>query len=289
MSTLFISHSSRDNSAAAEMKDRLEEMGHNSVFLDLDPEVGLKAGVSWERTLYAKLRACRAVIALCSDNYLSSHWCFAEVALARMEGKDIFTLKINPFGEKTQLPSILREGQYLDFRSDKDAAYKKLETGFKAKGIMPEERRNWSPGEAPYPGLRAFEERDAPIFFGRDTEARQGMEMLNRMRRQGHPRMAMVLGTSGSGKSSLTRAAIVPSCAAVLRTGLSSARFDPAATRCGKHPGQLLPPSKNSVSQGQSTKSIHRWRLLAMRQRHACRPNTRTHRRTQQEKSFSKR
>ena len=210
MSTLFISHSSRDNSAAAEMKDRLEEMGHNSVFLDLDPEVGLKAGVSWERTLYAKLRACRAVIALCSDNYLSSHWCFAEVALARMEGKDIFTLKINPFGEKTQLPSILREGQYLDFRSDKDAAYKKLETGFKAKGIMPEERRNWSPGEAPYPGLRAFEERDAPIFFGRDTEARQGMEMLNRMRRQGHPRMAMVLGTSGSGKSSLTRAAIVP-------------------------------------------------------------------------------
>lgn len=210
MSTLFISHSSRDNAAAAEMRERLAKIGHKSVFLDLDPEAGLKAGVSWERTLYAKLRACRAVIALCSDSYLSSHWCFAEVALARMEGKDIFTLKIDPFGEKTQLPSILREGQYIDLRKDKDVAYEALWSGFKVKGIVPEEDRTWSPGEPPYPGLRAFDERDAPIFFGRDNEAREGVELLNRIRRQGHPRMAMVLGASGSGKSSLTRAAIVP-------------------------------------------------------------------------------
>ncbi len=31
--------------------------------------------------------ACRAVIALLTDDYLDSRWCFAEVALARMEGK----------------------------------------------------------------------------------------------------------------------------------------------------------------------------------------------------------
>ena len=72
MSKLFISHSSRDNAAAKELQARLEEQGHHSVFLDLDPETGIQAGVSWERTLYTKLRSCRAVVALCSDSYLAS-------------------------------------------------------------------------------------------------------------------------------------------------------------------------------------------------------------------------
>ncbi len=81
MSNLFISHSSRDNAAAKELQARLEEQSHHSVFLDLDPEKGIQAGVSWERTLYTKLRACRAVVALCCDSYLASQWCFAEIAL----------------------------------------------------------------------------------------------------------------------------------------------------------------------------------------------------------------
>ncbi|MDH5625561.1 MAG: toll/interleukin-1 receptor domain-containing protein [Nitrospira sp.] len=97
MSNLFISHSSRDNAAAKELQARLEEQGHRSVFLDLDPEIGIQAGVSWERTLYTKLRACRAVVALCSDSYLASQWCFAEIALARMEGKELFVLQIDPW------------------------------------------------------------------------------------------------------------------------------------------------------------------------------------------------
>lgn len=99
MSNLFISHSSRDNAAAKELQSRLEEQGHRSIFLDLDPEVGIQAGVSWERTLYTKLRACRAVVALCSDSYLNSQWCFAEIALARMEGKELFVLQVenSPF------------------------------------------------------------------------------------------------------------------------------------------------------------------------------------------------
>jgi len=78
MSNLFISHSSRDNAAAKELQASLEEQGHRSVFFDLDPETGIQASVSWERTLfYTKVRACRAVVALCSDSYLASQWGFA--------------------------------------------------------------------------------------------------------------------------------------------------------------------------------------------------------------------
>jgi hypothetical protein len=64
MSTLFVSHSSKDNSAAKHICAKLFAEGHQSIFLDFDPDIGIQAGVSWERTLYTKLRSCRAVIAL---------------------------------------------------------------------------------------------------------------------------------------------------------------------------------------------------------------------------------
>jgi hypothetical protein len=44
MTAIFISHSSADNAAAAEMKRWLEAQGHTSLFLDFDPEAGIKAG-----------------------------------------------------------------------------------------------------------------------------------------------------------------------------------------------------------------------------------------------------
>ena len=104
MSTIFVSHSSKDNAIAEELGRRLAEQHHPSLFLDLDPEKGIVAGQSWEQTLYRKLRACRAAIALCTDNYLKSHWCFAEIALARMEGKHIIALQVDPLSPNTKLP-----------------------------------------------------------------------------------------------------------------------------------------------------------------------------------------
>lgn len=210
MSTLFISHSSKDNSTAKHFSAKLFEEGHQSIFLDFDPDIGIKAGVSWERTLYTKLRSCRAVIALCSDNYIASQWCFAEIALARMEGKQVFVMQIDPWSDTTQLPSILTEDQFIDLRSDPEGGYRRLWNGFRSKGIVSTGAREWSPATSPYPGLSPFQEEDAPIFFGRDAEILEGYELLNRVRRQGYPRLVMVLGSSGSGKSSLVRAGLVP-------------------------------------------------------------------------------
>ena len=69
MSSIFISHSSSDNAIAQDLERRLTRQGHSSVFLDLDPEKGIVGGQSWERTLYRKIRACRAVIALITDDF----------------------------------------------------------------------------------------------------------------------------------------------------------------------------------------------------------------------------
>jgi hypothetical protein len=64
MTAIFISHSSADHAAAKEMKAWLEAQGHTSLFLDFDPEAGIKGGSGWEQTLYQQLRQCQAVIAL---------------------------------------------------------------------------------------------------------------------------------------------------------------------------------------------------------------------------------
>jgi tetratricopeptide (TPR) repeat protein len=56
----------------------------------------------------------------------------------------------------------------------------------------------------PYPGLRPFETEEDYLFFGRDG---QSEEILARLRRN---RLIAVVGTSGSGKSSLIRAGLLP-------------------------------------------------------------------------------
>ena len=61
-----------------------------------------------------------------------------------------------------------------------------------------------SPPLNPFPGLRPFEFHENHLFFGRDT---QTDELLRRLRLN---RFLAVIGSSGSGKSSLVRAGLLP-------------------------------------------------------------------------------
>jgi energy-coupling factor transporter ATP-binding protein EcfA2 len=58
--------------------------------------------------------------------------------------------------------------------------------------------------ECPYPGLEAFDEEQASDFFGREREIEQVVEQLEASR------FIAIVGASGSGKSSLVRAGVVP-------------------------------------------------------------------------------
>jgi WD40 repeat protein/DNA-binding XRE family transcriptional regulator len=64
-------------------------------------------------------------------------------------------------------------------------------------------------GLPPYKGLRYFEETDAELFFGRETLTDQLLEHLAD-RINSDQRFLAVIGASGSGKSSLVRAGLVP-------------------------------------------------------------------------------
>src|SRR4051794_21567740 len=56
----------------------------------------------------------------------------------------------------------------------------------------------------PFPGLRPFESNESALFFGRDEQCD---ELLARL---GRHRLVAVVGASGSGKSSLVRAGLLP-------------------------------------------------------------------------------
>ena len=60
-------------------------------------------------------------------------------------------------------------------------------------------------GSTPYPGLRPFESDEADVFFGRDEHTDRLLEILQR------EHFLAVIGPSGSGKSSLVRAGLLPS------------------------------------------------------------------------------
>ncbi|MDF0675033.1 MAG: SUMF1/EgtB/PvdO family nonheme iron enzyme [Nitrospira sp.] len=206
MSSIFISHSSRDNSIAEQVAACLKQRGHRSIFLDFDPEVGIPPGREWEKELYARLRECLAVIVLCSHASMASRWCFAEITHAKALGKEVFPIKI----DDCKVDPILTAKQIIDATAEWDTAYRCLEKGLLAAGLDPNNFSDWDGTRAPYPGLMAFQEQDAAIFFGRDKEIREGQALLNRLQEFGGPRLALVLGASGSGKSSLMRASLLP-------------------------------------------------------------------------------
>jgi WD40 repeat protein len=61
----------------------------------------------------------------------------------------------------------------------------------------------------PFRGLESYEFEHAPIFFGRDAAVTKATEQLAANARDGHA-FLLVSGASGSGKSSLVKAGIVP-------------------------------------------------------------------------------
>lgn len=206
MSALFLSHSSADNAIADEVRGWLSDGGYRSLFLDFDPARGIPAGRRWEQELYDRLRACQAVIVLCSPASMASPWCFAEITHARALGKPVFPLKI----ADCSIVGLLSDVQVVDRVREPATARERLLAGLAAAGLDPAALHDWDGRRPPYPGLLAFEREDAAVYFGREGAIRAALETLARLRRLGGPRLLLVLGASGSGKSSLARAGIVP-------------------------------------------------------------------------------
>ncbi len=63
---------------------------------------------------------------------------------------------------------------------------------------------------SPFPGLAAFEADRGRVFFGRDMATGQAVDRLHAAEASGRAPFLLVIGASGSGKSSLLRAGLLP-------------------------------------------------------------------------------
>ena len=66
------------------------------------------------------------------------------------------------------------------------------------------------PDRPPYRGLRPLEAEDAGIFFGREAPIVEALDRLRGLREAAPPRLLVILGASGAGKSSFLRAGLLP-------------------------------------------------------------------------------
>jgi WD40 repeat protein len=206
MPAIFISHSSKDRTVSGDVRAALDRLGFQQTFLDFDKETGLGAGDNWERRLYEELTRCHAVVLLLTPAWLGSKWCFAEMTQARALGKVILPVMCAPLGGQFVLPDI----QAVDLVDWNAGGLERLEKRLRA--ISDELARGFTldPTRPPYPGIHAFEEADAAIYFGRDEESRAVLERLDARRTQGGARFVVIIGASGSGKSSLLKASVLP-------------------------------------------------------------------------------
>ena len=206
MARLFISHSSANNDKAVEVRDWLAKNGWDDVFLDLDPERGIVAGQRWKDALQKAAYRCEVVLALVSKEWLASGWCKSEIDAARLMGKKVVTALVNV--DKSAVPLDLIDEQFIDLTGDPQA-YRRLKEGLKRSGLDPT-TFPFDADRPPYPGFAYLEEKDAAVFFGRDAQIVRGLDEIRRLARTGVTRMFVILGASGSGKSSFLRAGLWP-------------------------------------------------------------------------------
>jgi WD40 repeat protein len=228
---LFISHSSADNVAAVAFKQWLgaNRWPPEDVFLDLH-DIG--AGERWKDALVKARSRCEAVVLLASPDALASPECLVEVRMAETFGKEIIVVLLRDLALGDRRLDAYKERQIVDLAAQpcthvevvdyeevrhevylNRPALDKIKDYLVKRGITPDSfpwPPEGKPNAEPFPGLSAFTDEDAAIFFGRDADILNGLDELRLLRRNGTPRLLAIQAASGAGKSSYLRAGLWP-------------------------------------------------------------------------------
>ena len=242
MSRVFVSHSSLDNAAAVAIDGWLKDQGWDEVFIDFDPDRGIASGERWRKALNQAANRCEVVIFLVSRNWLASQECRREFDLAYRLSKRLFGVLIDDTSVRDLPQEFTDTWQFTDLRSGDDhdmfpvrvppdghltdvtfsrSGLARLRTGLLRAGLDPQFFA-WppesDPGRLPYRGLSPLDAEDAGIFFGRDAPLVTALDALRKMADSAAPRLFVVQGASGAGKSSFLRAGLLPRLAREDRT-----------------------------------------------------------------------
>jgi formylglycine-generating enzyme required for sulfatase activity len=235
VSRIFLSHSSTNNAEAVALRDWLASSGwKDEIFLDLDPQRGIAAGERWERALNEAADRCEAVLFLVSKAWLASGWCRKEFELAHRLNKRLFGVLIENLSNEELPEELAGTWQIVNVAAGRDhvmqrvvlpVTHKEAHVTFSAEGLqrlkhgleeagLDAKYFAWppqsEPNRPPYRGLRPLEAEDAGIFFGRDGPVIEALDRLRGLRETTPPRLLVILGASGAGKSSFLRAGLFP-------------------------------------------------------------------------------
>src|SRR5262245_50436202 len=209
---VFVSYSRADGRHAAEIDSVLRDKGLKTFF----DRRNLAAGLPWVRALEQAICAAQAPILLIGPRGLGNTQQYErELAFERQTRDPDFPVVpvILPETKSDDPPfDFPRVLTWVDFSrvakvSDAPDVLQHLLGAIHGREGPPEAARG---AICPYRGLDAFREEDSVFFFGRgsadDPESAIG-QLLRKVRE--HP-FVMVVGRSGSGKSSLVYAGLLP-------------------------------------------------------------------------------
>ena len=206
---VFLSHNGKDKPAVRVLAERLKAEG-------LEPYLDawhLVPGEPWQEALEEALQASRTCAVFLGPAGMGS-WENEEMRAALSQRVRNPEYRVIPvllpgaeFPSTGRLPAFLARTTWDDFRPGLDDAdaFDRLISGI--RGVAPEaDVVDASAAINPFRGLEVFDEDHAEFFFGRDALTQQLVEQLR------EDRFLAVIGPSGSGKSSVVRAGLVPHC-----------------------------------------------------------------------------
>ncbi len=228
---VFISYSRRDIAHARTLDAWLTGQGVSTFFDQTD----LGAGQPWAADLERAIAHDTGAVAVLLGPSGLGNTQFYEYQFALSRQRDDRSFPVIPIilpGTKAHdIPrSFLDLLTWVDFRATTDprqdpAGLQRLLAAIRREPVTADVLRGMV---CPYKGLAFFEESDSALFFGRDTESEALLDKITRHN------VAAVIGRSGSGKSSLVRAGLLPR---LRRTGTGSlGAWDSVVIRPGQAP-----------------------------------------------------
>jgi hypothetical protein len=259
---VFLSHSSADKPAVEELARRLAKEGIQA-WLD---KWNLIPGDPWQPALEKALADSETCAVFMGPSGFGP-WQNEEMRTAidrsvRDSGKRFRVIPVLLPGaeraERSSLPTFLVATTWVEFRDSlaDQSAFHRLVCGI--RGLEPGSGPGQAiyEGQCPYRGLRVFDVDDTAFFFGREALVQW---LLNELRPasegQQVNRFLAIVGSSGSGKSSVARAGLI---AALKRNDISaSSRWPVALCRPGSDPLESLAVAlSRAVNVGQGASAL---------------------------------
>ncbi|MDZ4762920.1 MAG: TIR domain-containing protein [Chloroflexota bacterium] len=197
----------------------------------------LTAWTQWDQTTADAVKASYAVLLVASPDARRAESVRRDIETARVNLKRIIPvwaagetwIEAAPAGFGGINYMDARGNNYMNARSQLTALLLGVQTTGRT-GASPADM----PTRNPYKGLRAFSGDDTGDFFGRDSAINEMLDALKR-----YPQLLAVIGASGSGKSSVVMAGVLPRLRAGAVTGSRDWIYAPPFTP-GEHPVQNL-------------------------------------------------